>query len=140
MSEPSPNPSQQIAEESAALTNGTTLAEVPAETPADVDMADSIPAAEPVPEAIQEVPISPHVPLPTSNIIPAPTHRPNRTTYTRADRATSTTRLVAQQSTSQRAGSASAYAADTSWKPDESVFEPVCYAAFAGGDEASGDE
>ncbi|EAT88158.2 hypothetical protein SNOG_04398 [Parastagonospora nodorum SN15] len=85
MSEPSPNPEQQILEESTStstpLANGTPL-------PADIEMADSAPtpAAESTPD------------------------------------------------------SAGAYAADSAWEPDEGVFESVCHAAFARGDEAFGDD
>jgi hypothetical protein len=85
MSEPSPNPADQIAAETAALTNGTAPAEIPTETPADIEMADSMPAADTPAEPIQEV----HVPhtyvYPPLNIPSAPAHRPNRTTHTRAN-------------------------------------------------------
>lgn len=93
MSEASPNPAQQIAEESTPLANGTPApVEVLADIPTDIEMADSVPPPEPV----QEVNILPRfLNIPRSDTLPASTHRSNRTTHTRACRTTTTSSIVA---------------------------------------------
>jgi hypothetical protein len=147
MAEPSLNPAQPVSESETPITNGTPAV-------ADVEMADSAPAPVPAQEvSFLFFPLSrlgSNSPPPDTRRNPhhhhkhraPPTYRPDRASYTntRTSRPAPTASIVAQQPTSQRAGSASAYAAYTAWKPDEGVSEPVCDAAFAGGDEAFGDD
>lgn len=134
MAEPSPIPAQQLADpEPTPLANGT-----PA--PADIEMADPIPT--------QEVRFPPHTPR-IQSLTPAPatpnskpaTHgcaNRNINIHARARPAT-TAAIITQQPPSQRAGTTGADTADPAWEPDEGVLEYACYAAFAGGDEAFGD-
>lgn len=147
MAEPSPTP--QTTDPEPTLVNGA----VPPN--ADVEMADS--SAQPEvhisPPSLRtptHIPhTAPHRPSTSTSTSSTSTHtrrrtagpspalaRPNTSTHL-APRCPS---IIAQLAAPQRARAASADAADSARQPDARVLESACDAAFAGGDEASGDD
>lgn len=132
MAEPSPNPVLEPTEqESTPLANGT-----PA--PADIEMTDSVPAQE-VHDPVPNNSYHSLIPPPASSQSLPPAHRSNCTTNTNTRAHRAATSVLAQQPTSQRTSAASTHTANSAWEPDKGIFESARYAAFAGGDEASGD-